>query len=76
MASQARATFKNLFVNWEKLGSTASDQHSKNPNFEFMSELGKLSFTLEIKINNLHKNMVAHISNLIYIEWDVPLPII
>ena len=33
-----------------------------------MSELGKLSFTLEIKINNLHKNMVVHISNLIYIE--------
>ena len=41
-------------MNWQKLVNTAQDQHSPNPSFEFMDELGKsyvLSFTIKNEIH-------------------------
>ena len=49
----------NLFVNWEKLGSTAYVQESKVPILNLMMNWEKLnpnlSFTTENKMENLHK---------------------
>ena len=46
--------FQNFLLNWQKLVNTAQDQHSPNPSFELMDELGKsyvLSFTIKNEIH-------------------------
>ena len=50
LISSDRATLKNLkkfFVNWEKREYRASVKHSKNLNFEFIDELGKVEFYIK-----------------------------
>ena len=56
-------------MNWEKLGSIHSPRPTfQNPNFESIDELEKLcpnlSFTVENKIWNSHKEKNGHILNL------------
>ena len=50
---------KDLFVDWEQVGSAASDQHSKIPISNLWMNWAKLcpnlSFTFENKKGNLHK---------------------
>ena len=65
---------KNLFVNWEKLGSITWDQHKKSHIwiYEWLGKIYVLSFTIENKIANLHKiRLFAFISNLTYNELDM-----
>ena len=42
-------------MKWEKLGSTAQDQRSKNPNLKLWMNCLNLSFTVEDRIGNFHK---------------------